>query len=44
MLEENKRLLLAGYEEYSNDNLSNTVSLLEHIHQNMTYLSTAADF
>ena len=44
MLEENKRLLLAGYEEFSNENLSNTVGLLENIHQNMTYLSTAADF
>ena len=45
MLEENKRLLLAGFEELnSNDNLANTVGLLEHIHCNMMYLATAADF
>ena len=45
MLEENKRLLLAGFEELnSNDNLSSTVGLLEHIHCNMMYLATAADF
>ena len=45
MLEENKRLLLAGYEELNtNDDLGKTVSLLEHIHCNMVYLATAADF
>ena len=45
MLEENKRLLLAGFEELnSNDNLAKTVGLLEHVHCNLMYLSTAADF
>ena len=45
MLEENKRLLLSGFEELnSNDDLGKTVSLLEHIHCNMMYLGTAADF
>ena len=45
MLEENKRLLLAGFEELnSNDNVGKTVGLLEHIHCNLMYLSTAADF
>ena len=45
MLEENKRLLLSGYEELnSNDDLGKTVGLLEHIHCNMMYLATAADF
>ena len=45
MLEENKRLLLAGFEELnSNDNVAKTVNLLESIHCNLMYLSTAADF
>jgi len=45
MLEENKRLLLGGFEELnSNDDLAKTVSLLEHIHCNLTYLASAADF
>ena len=45
MLEENKRLLLAGFEELnSNDDLGKTVGLLEHIHCNLTYLATSADF
>ena len=45
MLEENKQLLLAGFEELnSNDDLGKTVGLLEHIHCNLMYLSTAADF
>ena len=45
MLEENKRLLLASFEELnSNDNLSKTVGLLEHVHCNLMYMSTAADF
>ena len=45
MLEENKRLLLSGFEELnSNDNLGKTVDLLEHIQCNLMYLSTAADF
>ena len=44
MLEENKRLLLAGFEELnSNDDLGKTVGLLEHIHGNLMYLATAAD-
>ena len=45
MLEENKRLLLQGFDELnSNDNLTNTVGLLGNIHQNLIYLATAADF
>uniref|UniRef100_A0A7S3MJV5 HTH myb-type domain-containing protein n=1 Tax=Favella ehrenbergii TaxID=182087 RepID=A0A7S3MJV5_9SPIT len=45
MLEENKRLLLAGFEELnSNDDLGKTVALLDHMHCNMMYLTTAADF
>lgn len=45
MLEENKRLLLAGFEELnSNDDLGKTVGLLDHIHCNLMYLTTAADF
>ena len=45
MLEENKRLLLAGFEELNSyDDVGKTVNLLEHIHCNLMYLSTAADF
>ena len=45
MLDENKKLLLKGYEELNqNDNLANTVDLLNNIHQNIMFLTTAADF
>ena len=43
LLEDNKRLLLSGYEEFSKNNLSNTVNLLERIHSNITSLSQSAD-
>ena len=42
-LEDNKKLLLSGYEEFSKNNLGNTVNLLERIHNNMTNLSQYAD-
>ena len=45
MQEETKKLLLAGFEELnSNDDLAKTVGLLEHIHSNIMYMATAADF
>ena len=44
MLEENKRLLLAGFEELNvNDDLGKATGLLDHIHCNLMYLTTAAD-
>jgi hypothetical protein len=44
MLESNKNLLLQGFEDFSKDNVANTVSLLEQIHANVSYLATAADY
>jgi hypothetical protein len=44
ILEMNKRLLLQGYEDFSNSKVANTVGLLEQIHQNVSYLAQAADY